>query len=160
MPYDPNLPQNGQPLNADTLRPQLQGLFEAISSIPKGDQGDPGIQGIPGDTGAQGPPFAQAIIDAVSTLDPGQPATAQVGFDGNNVHFTFGIPRGETGGTGDQGQQGPPGEVTLGQMQAATSANTNSVSTLDTTFTNDPPTLADFEALRSKVNELILALRH
>ena len=39
------------------------------------------------------------------------------------------------------------------------SANTNAVATLDTPFANDPPTLADIEVLRAKVNELILALR-
>ena len=38
-------------------------------------------------------------------------------------------------------------------------ANTNAVPTLDTPFANDPPTLADIELLRAKMNELILALR-
>ena len=33
MPYDPNEPQNGQSLDADALRVQLQGLFEPITSI-------------------------------------------------------------------------------------------------------------------------------
>jgi len=44
-------------------------------------------------------------------------------------------------------------------MKDSTSANTNSVSTLDASFTNDPPTLADLEVLREKLNELIVALR-
>ena len=35
----------------------------------------------------------------------------------------------------------------------------NAVATLDTPFTNDPPTLADIEVMRAKVNELILAAR-
>ena len=39
---------------------------------------------------------------------------------------------------------------------AGTAANTNAVATLDTAFTNDPPTLADIEVLRAKLNELIL----
>ena len=38
-------------------------------------------------------------------------------------------------------------------------ANTNAVAALDTPFANDPPTLADIELLRAKMNELILALR-
>jgi hypothetical protein len=42
---------------------------------------------------------------------------------------------------------------------AGTSANSNAVATLDTPFTNDPPTLADMEEMRAKINELILALR-
>jgi hypothetical protein len=108
-------------------------------SIPKGNDG---TQGGTGDTGAQGPPFAQAIIDAVNTLNPGEPATVQVGFDGNNVHFTFSIPRGDNG---VQGIQGPPG---------TNAPNSNAVSTLDTPFA-DP----DVEALKQRVNELILALR-
>ena len=55
------------------------------------------------------------------------------------------------------GAQGPPGELTNAALAAAiagTSANTNGVSTLDTPFA-DP----DMEALRAKVNEMLLALR-
>ncbi len=58
-----------------------------------------------------------------------------------------------------QGPQGPSGEVTNSELATAisgTSNNTNGVSTLDSPFTNDPPTLADVEALRQKLNELIL----
>ena len=54
------------------------------------------------------------------------------------------------------------GEVTNAALAAAiagTSANTNAVVTLDTPFANDPPTLADIEALRTKINEMILAMR-
>ena len=40
-----------------------------------------------------------------------------------------------------------------------TSSNSNAVGTLDTAFTNDPPTLADLEVMRAKMNELIAALR-
>ena len=40
-----------------------------------------------------------------------------------------------------------------------TSAVSNAVATLDTPFVNDPPTLADMELMRAKMNELILALR-
>jgi len=52
--------------------------------------------------------------------------------------------------------------VTAAQLAAAvvgTSSNTNAVATMDTPFTNDPPTLADIELVRAKVNELILAAR-
>lgn len=49
----------------------------------------------------------------------------------------------------------PPGEVTQSQLDNAissgTSANTNAVTTLDTAFA-DP----DLEALRQKLNEMIL----
>ena len=120
----------------------------------QGPAGNDGGQGPPGNDGAQGPPFAQAIVDSVTTLDPGNPATVGVSFDGSNVRFTFGIPRGNDGSNGSDGSQGPPGEISQAQLDSAisgTSANTNGVSTLDTAFA-DP----DMEAMRQKLNEMIL----
>ncbi len=120
----------------------------------QGPAGNDGGQGPPGNDGAQGPPFAQAIVDSVTTLDPGNPATVGVSFDGSNVRFTFGIPRGNDGSNGSDGSQGPPGEISQAQLDSAisgTSANTNSVSTLDSPFA-DP----DMEAIRQKLNEMIL----
>lgn len=120
----------------------------------QGPAGNDGGQGPPGNDGAQGPPFAQAIVDSVTTLDPGQQATVGVSFDGSNVRFTFGIPRGSDGSNGSDGSQGPPGEVSQAQLDSAisgTSANTNGVSTLDSPFA-DP----DMEAIRQKLNEMIL----
>jgi hypothetical protein len=192
--FDPNLPQEGTPLDAVQMRSQLNGLKAIIDAIltltaaqvdgvntvepgtpanasvsvtgntlhftfdiPRGNdgiQGQPGTNGSdggPGPQGDQGPPFANAIVDAVNTLNPGEPATVSVSFDGSNVRFTIGIPRGNDGATGATGQ---PGEVSLNDLSNAisgTSNNTNGVSTLDTGFA-DP----DMEALRQKVNEMIL----
>jgi len=42
---------------------------------------------------------------------------------------------------------------------AASSNNTNAVATLDTPFANDPPTLADLEVVRAKINEMLLTQR-
>ncbi len=120
----------------------------------QGPAGNDGGQGPPGNDGAQGPPFAQAVVDGVTTLDPGNPATVGVSFDGSNVRFTFGIPRGNDGSNGSDGSQGPPGDISQTQLDSAisgTSANTNSVGTLDSPFA-DP----DMEALRQKLNEMIL----
>ena len=120
----------------------------------QGPAGNDGGQGPPGNDGAHGPPFAQAIVDSVTTLDPGNPATVGVSFDGSNVRFTFGIPRGNDGSNGSDGSQGPPGDISQAQLDSAisgTSNNTNAVSTLDTGFA-DP----DMEAMRQKVNEMIL----
>ena len=120
----------------------------------QGPAGNDGGQGPPGNDGAQGPPFAQAVVDGVTTLDPGNPATVGVSFDGSNVRFTFAIPRGNDGSNGSDGSQGPPGEISQAQLDSAisgTSANTNGVSTLDTAFA-DP----DMEAMRQKLNEMIL----
>ena len=114
--------------------------------------------------GAAGAPFANAVVDGVNTLPPGSVATVNVFFDGTLVHFTFGIPQGNTGAQGNDGGVGPqglPGEVTLAQLQAeslavlnACSSNSNAVDVLGTPFA-DP----DAEALRVKMNELINALR-
>ena len=176
MSFDPNLPQEGTPLDAVQMRSQLNGLKAIIDAIltltaaqvdgvntvepgtpanasvsvtgntlhftfdiPRGNdgiQGQPGTNGNdggPGPQGAQGPPFANAIVDAVNTLNPGEPATVSVSFDGSNVRFTIGIPRGSDGATGATGQ---PGEVSFNDLSNAisgTSANTNNVSTLGQT---------------------------
>ncbi len=129
-------------------------------ALPRGADGIPGLQG---EVGSQGPPFANAVIDSVTTLNPGDNATVSVTFDGNSVHFSFGIPRGAQGEPGPPGQ---PGEVTNADMAnaissviAGTSNNTNSVPTMDTPFTNDPLSLADGELLRANYNALVLALR-
>ncbi len=75
-----------------------------------------------------------------------------VNYDGSNVRFTFGIPRGSDGGQGGQGEpgiQGPPG---------TNAPNSNVVSTMgqsaDSSYNQ-----AQMQALQDKVDELILALR-
>jgi hypothetical protein len=62
---------------------------------------------------------------------------------------------------GAQGEQGPPGEVTVEELNneiQQTSANSNGVSTLGMVV-SDPPTQAEVQAIGDKVNELISALR-
>ena len=128
--------------------------------IPRGNegqQGQTGNDGGPGSTGPQGPPFAQAVVDNVTTLNPWEPATVGVSFDGSWVRFTFGLPRGNDGTAGINGTDGAPGEVTNAQLSSAvsgTSNNSNAVSTLDVPF-SDP----DAESMRLRFNELLLALR-
>lgn len=124
-------------------------------AIPRGQTGNYGAQG------PQGPAFGTAVVDNTTTLNPGENANVSVSFDGMNVHFNFGIPRGADGATGPQGPTGATGEVTNAALETAiagTSANSNTVATLDVPF-SDPPTLADLEAVRAKMNELISALR-
>ncbi len=195
---NPALPLDGALVMADVLRSQFNGLVVMIQNIPAGPPGPQGIQGIQGppfataiidgvttlpageqawvtsffdgtdvhfsfgipmgfvgqtgDTGPQGPPFAQAVVDGVTTLPFGDPAWVTVGFDGAVVHFSFGIP---------QGEQGTSGGVTMAQLDGAisgTSSNTNAVSTLGLVV-SDPPTQAEVQSLANKVDELILALR-
>ena len=193
--FDPSLPADNTKAIAAQMRGQLTGLkalIDAVSGVTSAtvdsvstlNPGDPATvslnvigtvlhmslglpRGDDGATGPQGQPFALAVIDSVTSLDPGNTATVSVFFDGSFVHFSFGIPRGNQG---EQGIQGPTGEVTntalatalvttLNSAAANSSANSNGVGTLDIPFSNDPPTLADIELLRTKLNELINALR-
>jgi len=134
--------------------------------VPQGANGADGINGsccsdgAMGSDGPPGPPFAQAVVDGVTTLNASENATVDASFDGSNVRFTFGIPRGNDGNSGSDGangSDGAPGEVsqqTLDDSITGTSNNSNSVSTLDNSYAD-----ADAEELRQKVNELINALR-
>ena len=196
MPYDPNLPQENTTADAVQMRSQLNGLkalIDAIVSItaaqidsvttvnpgdpatasvavvgstlgfsfglPRGQEGvagQNGQDGGPGGVGPAGPPFADAVVDAVNTLPAGSPATVSLTFDGTLIHFVFNLP------IGPEGAQGVPGEVTssaLAMSISGTSSNSNAVPTLDTAFSNDPPTLADMETMRAAHNALVNALR-
>ena len=150
MPYDPTKPVNGTLVDADFLRDQFHGMKDLIDAVP-------------GITAVQ--------VDAVNTLPAGQPASVTASIVSGVLHLAFDIPsgndgsQGQPGNNGNDGQMGPPGqqgEVTnaaLATAIAATSANSNAVATLDTPFINDPPTLADMETMRAKINELLLAMR-
>ncbi|MFZ4592858.1 MAG: hypothetical protein ACOYOF_01285 [Verrucomicrobiaceae bacterium] len=108
------------------------GTLHFTFDIPQGQEGLPG---------PAGPPFANAVVDSVRTLNPGDSATV-------DVRFTFGIPR------GSDASQGPPSEISQAQLNSAisgTSNNTNGVGTLDSSFAGP-----DVEALRQKLNGMIL----
>ena len=145
MPYDPNFPASHEELTSPAFRGQFNALNDKIDAIPAGPAGPPGPQGPQGDPGPMGPP-------------------------GNNGNDGATGPQGNDGAQGPEGPQGPAGEVTAQQLTdglaatlatatANSSANSNSVPSLDPPFTNDPPTLADLEVVRAKINELVLALR-
>jgi len=187
------------------MRSQFSGLKTLIDNVPAGPSGPPGAQGIqgppgaagtpgprgvqgaegvpgdegpqgdPGPRGEQGPPFANAVVDGVATLNPGNPATVNVGFDGTNVHFSFGIPRGAdgvqgpagpdgpqgpTGPQGLQGPQGPQGEVTNQQLISAiatTASDPTGIAPYAGGF-SDPPTQAEMQAFANYVESLRAAL--
>ena len=154
-PAQVNLSVSGNTLHFTFDLPQGQ---EGPMGQP-GPQGNDGSQGPPGNDGAQGPPFAQAVVDSVTTLDPGNPASVGVSFDGTNVRFTFGIPRGSDGATGQ------PGEVSQTDLNngllntlSQCSANSNGVGTLGQSADGsyNPSQIQD---LINKVDELINALR-
>ena len=127
----------------------------------QGPAGNDGGQGPPGNDGAQGPPFAQAVVDSVTTLNPGDSASVSVVFDGSNVRFQFGIPRGFDGNNGSDGAQGQPGEVSQAQLDAAisgTSNTSNSVGTLGQSA-DGGYNQNQMQDVLNKLDELINALR-
>lgn len=193
MPFNPTLPLDGSLMEAPEMRSQFNGLKTLIDNVPagppgpqgeqgpqgpqgeqggNGSQGEPGAQGPEGavgpqggqgEPGIQGPPFATAVVDGVNTLPPGDPATVSATFDGANVHFTFGIPRGDTGEEGEQGiegSQGPQGEVSTLQLNdaiATTARNPASVGPFGGVF-SDPPTQAELQAFAAYVETLRVPL--
>jgi hypothetical protein len=166
MSFNPNLPLDDSLLIAGEMRSQFTGLKTLIDNVPagppgpqgpQGEQGPEGPQGEPGpqgDPGPQGPPFANAVVDGTDTLPPGEPATVSVSFDGSDVHFSFGIPRGA------DGEQGPPGEVTTQQLNnaiATTAPNPSGIGPYSGGF-SDPPTQAELQDFAAYVESLRVAL--
>jgi hypothetical protein len=127
MPFDPSLPTELTLADAAQMRAQFNGIVDLIQTIPQGPQGAPGPPG----TSVTG-----AVVDGVSTVNTGDPATASASFDGATVHFSFGLPRGPDGTPGAAGGPGPQGLRCLqGESGPVgpmfTSFNVNSTTTLD-----------------------------
>lgn len=169
MPFDPDFPQGGAPMDPAAMRAQLNALNDKIDGTlvgPPGPQGEPGPAGPQGPQGPQGDPGGppgpqgeQGPAGPSGDAGPQGPAGPQGDPGPQGPQGPAGDPGGPQGPPGPQGDQGPPGEVTNVQLASAiegTSANTNPIATLDTPFTNDPLSLADGELLRAKLNELIL----
>jgi len=123
-------------------------------NLPRGATGTAGTDGAPGGpgpAGPQGPPFANALIGNVSTLNPGENAWVTMMFDGTNVTFFFGIPRGIDGASGLTQQQ-------LDNAIAGTSRNSNNVSQLTQGADADYNPI-QMQAVLNKIDELINSLR-
>ena len=168
MPFDPALPGDSAEIESAELRSQFQSLRDLIAEVPTvtAAQVDAVTPLPPGSLPAASvalngntlhftfdlPAGADsAVIDSVSSVGPADPASASVTQTGTVLHFSFSIPR------GFDGAAGAPGEVSNAALSSAiggTSSNSNGVGTLDTPFA-DP----DDEALRGKLNELLVALR-
>ena len=125
MPYDPNYPTDGQPATSAPMRAQFQSIVDLIGTIPRRParpQGDRARRLVTG-----------AVVDGVSTLNPCDPATASASFDGANVHFSFGIPRGNDGMQGPQairhdGQPGPARDSRPARRRRAATARRSRIS--------------------------------
>jgi hypothetical protein len=113
------------------MRAQLTGLKTLIDAVPT---------------------ITSAAVDAVNTLPAGDPAEVAVSVVGGLLHLTFGIP---------MGQSGPPGEVSLADMNAAiatTSSNSNAVTNFNE-LAEGTYNQTQMQNLINKVDELINALR-
>ncbi|MBK8039833.1 MAG: hypothetical protein IPK22_22280 [Verrucomicrobiaceae bacterium] len=103
-----------------------------------------------------------AVVDGVTTLPPGDPATVSLNVVANMMHFTFGIPQGHTGA---EGPQGLPGEVTqtdlnnaVATMLGESSNNSNGVGSI--AMNVDPDyNQTQIQMIVDKLEELINALR-
>lgn len=84
MPFDPNEPAVNSPSGSAAMRAQFNGLKTLIDAVP-------GI--------------TSAVVDSVTTLDPGQPATVTLSMIGTVLHMSLALPQGQTGAPG---LQGPP----------------------------------------------------
>ena len=76
---------------------------------PKGDTGAPGPKGDPGEKGDPGV-TPQLTIGTVTTLEPGEDATASITGTTENPLLNLGIPKGADGAPGQDGQPGADGK--------------------------------------------------
>ena len=137
MPFDPAKPADHSPLSSAEMRSQFGALKTLIDA-------NAGVTG--------------ATVDSVTI---GSGTSVNVSLVTGVLHFDFIL------------QPGPPGEVTQAQLSndlsntanqamlntlPQTSANSNNVALLSGTIGN-PPTQAEVQENRDKINELINALR-
>ena len=98
----------------------------------------------------------------MNTVEPGNPANAAVSVNGNTLHFTFDIPRGNDGATGATGQPGEVSQTDLNHAQlntlSQTSNNTNNVATLGQTE-DSSYNQQQMQDVLNKLDELMNALR-
>ena len=136
MPFDPNIPTPGTPVDALQIRAQFQALHDEISTAVTGPPGPPGPDG------PSGPPFAEVQVDSVTTVAPGSPANVTQNFDGSIVHLFFDIP------------QGVPGEVAQTDLEAA--INTTALNPVSVPALPPGATLAEVVAAFNELRGALL----
>jgi hypothetical protein len=92
MPFDSSKPADHSPLVAAEMRSQLNGLKTLIDAIP-------GI--------------TAAVVDSVTTVGPGQPATVTLSIVGTVLHLSLALPEGQPGQQGIPGGAGAEGAAAL-----------------------------------------------
>ncbi len=105
MPFDPAQPANGSPLVSAEMRAQLNGLKDLIDAIQT---------------------ITAAQVDAVNTVNPGDPAVVTLSVVGQTLHFSFDLPRGQDGASG--------APITSFLVDGVSTLNPGEPATVDTTF--------------------------
>jgi hypothetical protein len=108
MPFDPTKPINGVLVDANFLRGQFNALNDRIDAIP-------GI--------------TSGVVDSVTTLGPGEPASVTLSIIGTVLHLSVALPEGQPGQPGQQGTPGGPGADGAAALVAVTVPGTNAVGT-------------------------------
>jgi hypothetical protein len=84
MPFDPARPHDHATIEADELRAQFNGLKALIDGVAS---------------------ITSAVVDSVTTVGPGEPATATLSIVDTVLHVSLALPEGQPG---PPGLQGPP----------------------------------------------------
>jgi len=108
MPFDPNLPQENTLADAVQMRAQFNGLKDLIDAVP-------GI--------------TDAVVDSVTTVGPGEPATVTLSIVGTVLHLSVALPEGQPGLQGLPGEPGGAGAEGAAAVVAVTVPGTNAVGT-------------------------------
>jgi len=106
--FDSSKPADHSPLVAAEMRAQLNGLKALIDAIPC---------------------ITSAVVDSVTTLGPGQPATVTVSVIGTVLHLSLALPEGQPGLQGLQGIPGGAGADGAAALVAVTVPGTVAVGT-------------------------------
>jgi len=111
MPFNPNVPQPGDDLDANVIRNQFTSLKDLIDDGIAGPQGEQGPPGEPGEPGPQGEPGAEGRhVSNVADNGSGQ---AIIEMSDSTTYGPFTVasgPQGDQGPQGDKGDPGDPGE--------------------------------------------------
>ena len=97
--FNPALPVDDSLVVAGELRDQFNGLKDLIDAIQT---------------------INAAQIDSVTTGNPGDPAVVTLTVDAGTLKFSFVLPRGTEGPTGEPGQNGAPGAGVSGAVVDST----------------------------------------
>jgi hypothetical protein len=105
MPYDPTIPATNAELTSALFRGQFNGLKDLIDAIQT---------------------ITAAQVDAVNTVNPGDPAVVTLSVAGGTLHFSFDLPRGQDGASG--------APITSFLIDGVSTLNPGEPATVDTTF--------------------------